>query len=229
MRVFSLIVGGLCALTAVAPAQEGKIPESQSEKISYAIGSRIGMGLKRDGVELDVNQLLAGVVDAYSEKELKLTDEQMMEVMEAFQKTMQAKSQQESSAKGEMNLGEGKAFLESNGKKDGVTTTTSGLQYEVLTTGKGPKPTKEDKIKAHYHGTLIDGTVFDSSVDRGEPVSFPVSGVISGWTEALQLMPVGSKWRLYIPSNLAYGDRGAGPMIGPNATLIFDVELLEIE
>jgi len=123
----------------------------------------------------------------------------------------------------------GLKFLAENKVKPGVVTLPDGLQYEILKAGDGPKPTLNSKVKTHYHGTLIDGTVFDSSVDRGEPISFPVSGVIKGWTEALQLMPVGSKWRLFIPSELAYGDRGAGPKIGPGSTLVFDVELLAIE
>ncbi|MFM9053078.1 MAG: FKBP-type peptidyl-prolyl cis-trans isomerase, partial [Bacteroidota bacterium] len=126
------------------------------------------------------------------------------------------------------NSAESKKFLENNKKKNGVTTTASGLQYEVIKQGTGPKPTAEDTVRTHYHGTLIDGTVFDSSVERGEPAEFPVGAVIKGWTEALQLMPVGSKYRLYIPSDLAYGERSAGPKIGPGSTLIFDVELLEI-
>ena len=147
-----------------------------------------------------------------------------------FQEEMQAKMAATAEAEGGDNLKAGQDFLAANGKKEGIVTTPSGLQYEVVTMGDGVKPTTEDKITAHYHGTLIDGTIFDSSVDRGQPASFPVSGVIKGWTEALQLMPVGSKFKLYIPSELAYGanPRPGGP-IGPNAALIFDVELLSID
>lgn len=136
--------------------------------------------------------------------------------------------QKQASVKGDANRKAGEKFLEENKKRPTVVTTASGLQYEVLKMGDGPKPADTSRVKTHYHGTLIDGTVFDSSVDRGEPVEFPVNGVIKGWQEALQLMPVGSKFRLYIPSDIAYGDRAAGPEIGPNSTLIFDVELLEI-
>ena len=128
----------------------------------------------------------------------------------------------------EEKIDEGRKFLEENSKKEGVITLASGLQYEVITNGSGDKPKLEDNVTTHYHGTLIDGTVFDSSVDRGEPASFPVGGVIKGWTEALQLMSVGSKWKLYVPYDLAYGERGAGPQIGPYSTLIFEVELLSI-
>ena len=137
---------------------------------------------------------------------------------------MQEKQAQQAKAQSKI----GEIFLAENAKKDGITVTESGLQYEIITTGTGTKPTAQSRVKTHYHGTLIDGTVFDSSVQRGEPIDFPVGGVIAGWTEALQLMPVGSKWRLYIPHNLAYGERGAGPTIAPYSALIFDVELLDI-
>ena len=230
MRSHTILLAALCAFApAAAFAQEGKAPETTNEKVSYAIGSRIGAGLKRDGVEIDGKQLLAGIEDAFAGGELKLTEEQMMQVMTEFQQKLQTKMQAEAAVSGGKNMEEGKAFLETNGKKEGLTTTASGLQYQVLTAGDGPKPKLTDKISAHYHGTLIDGKVFDSSVERGQPASFPVSGVIPGWTEALQMMPVGSKWRLFIPSPLADGERGAGADIGPNATLVFDVELLSIE
>ena len=143
-------------------------------------------------------------------------------------KIIQGQMQQEQAAKAKELGGEGAEFLEENAKKDGVTVLESGLQYTVITAGDGEKPTKNSTVRTHYHGTLIDGTVFDSSVNRGQPAEFPVSGVIAGWTEALQLMPVGSKWRLFVPYNLAYGERGAGGAIGPYATLIFEVELLAI-
>jgi FKBP-type peptidyl-prolyl cis-trans isomerase FklB len=225
MRSQFILTTVLCAVTPLAFAQEAaKAPETTTAKVSYAIGSRIGTGLKRDGVEIDSKELLAGIVDGYAGGALKMTEEQMMQVMTEFQQQMQAKMQVESAAAGQKNMEEGKAFLEANGKKEGVVTTASGLQYQILTKGDGPKPKLENKISAHYHGTLTDGTVFDSSIERGEPASFPVQGVIPGWTEAL-----GSKWRLFVPSALAYGERGAGADIGPNATLIFDVELLKIE
>jgi FKBP-type peptidyl-prolyl cis-trans isomerase len=219
-------------MTPIAVAQEkaAAAPETVAQKVSYVIGTRIGAGLKRDGIDLDTKQLFDGLTDGFAGKELKMTEEQMATVMGEFQKTMQEKAAAEAAQSGVKNLKEGQDFLAGNGKKEGVVTTESGLQYQVLTKGDGPMPTLNDKIKAHYHGTLVDGTVFDSSVQRGEPVSFPVSGVIKGWTEALQLMPVGSKWRIFVPSDLAYGanPRPGGP-IGPNAALIFDVELLGIE
>lgn len=199
------------------------------QKASYAIGTRIGMNLKRDAVQLDVDQFVAGLTDGFEGKELAMTEEQMQEVMMALQQKVQAAQQAEMAEAGAANIEAAKKFLEDNGKVEGVVTTDSGLQYQVITTGDGPKPTKEDTIEAHYHGTLIDGTVFDSSVQRGQPAKFPVGGVIPGWTEALQLMPVGSKWKLFIPSELAYGDRGAGDRIGPNSALVFEVELLSIE
>jgi FKBP-type peptidyl-prolyl cis-trans isomerase len=154
-------------------------------------------------------------------------EEGLMTVEEADQ-VIRRYFEAEGEREGQENLENGNAFLEKNKAREGVVTTPSGLQYEILTEGEGPKPTAEDQVRAHYHGTLIDGTVFDSSVDRGEPAVFALNQVIPGWTEALQLMPVGSKWKIYLPSDLAYGERGGGPTIGPNSTLIFEVELLEI-
>ena len=149
--------------------------------------------------------------------------------MAALEKGLQAKQEKASAGMAEKNAAAGAEFLASNRKREGVTTTPSGLQYEVLNKGDGPTPKRDEKVKVHYHGTLIDGTVFDSSVQRNEPITFGVTDVIPGWTEALQLMPVGSKWKLFIPSGLAYREAGKGPVIGPNATLVFEVELLGIE
>lgn len=157
-----------------------------------------------------------------------MTENEVKEVMTAFQKGLAAKQAEKMKVIGEKNSKEGETFLAENKKKEGVKTTASGLQYKVITPGKGPMPKDTDTVSVNYRGTLIDGTEFDSSYKRGEAVSFPVNGVIKGWTEALQMMKVGSKWQLFIPSNLAYGDRGAGGQIGPNATLIFEVELLSI-
>ncbi len=222
---YLLVSLALAGLPGGASAQDAAAGADMADKVSYVIGTNIGRNLQRDGIEIQMEQLMAGLKDAFEGNELKLSEEEMQQVMAAFQQ----KLQQKASEAGVKNMEDGKTFLETNGKKEGVVTTDSGLQYLVLTKGEGALPKTTDTIKAHYHGTLIDGTVFDSSVQRGEPATFPVGGVIPGWTEALQLMPLGSKWRLFIPSSLAYGERGAGAQIGPHSTLIFDVELLGIE
>ena len=193
------------------------------EKVSYALGMSLGHSLINSGVKkVDVEKLMKGINDVMHGAKLELTvEEAQIAINEYFQK------QQEQAAA--VNIAEGKEFLENNAKRPEVTTTESGLQYEVLTMGEGEKPAATDKVTVHYHGTLLDGTVFDSSVRRGQPATFGVNQVISGWVEALQLMPVGSKWKLFIPSQLAYGPHGAGEHIGPHATLIFEVELLAIE
>ncbi|MCP4123097.1 MAG: FKBP-type peptidyl-prolyl cis-trans isomerase [Bacteroidetes bacterium] len=192
-------------------------------RASYSLGVLMAQNLKKDGMtDIDVDALAAAVNDVLKENELKIDEQTAQSEWQSF---MQGKME----AKGGEATEAGKKFLEENSTKEGVVVLPSGLQYKILKEGDGPKPGPSSTVKTHYHGTLIDGTVFDSSVDRGEPISFPVNGVIKGWTEALQLMPVGSKWQLYIPSDLAYGPRGAGGAIGPNSTLIFDVELLGIE
>lgn len=198
------------------------------QRLSYSIGVDIGKTLKRQDLDLDSKALAAGLSDSLAGKTV-LTDEEMQEVMTAFQREMMSKMQAKQSAEAAENLKAGKAFLAENAKKDGVKVLPSGLQYEVLKSGQGKTPTATDTVQVHYHGTLIDGTVFDSSVQRGEPVSFPVDGVIPGWTEALQMMKEGDKWRLVIPPDLAYGERGAGGRIGPNSTLVFEVELLAVQ
>jgi FKBP-type peptidyl-prolyl cis-trans isomerase len=224
------------AAKPASPAVAGEPPrpldsqlDSQQAKVSYILGSNIGKNIKRDDLDLDLEALAAGIKDAVAGNKSRLSDEETKAAMEKFEKEMQAKQEKSGADKGEKNGAEGKEFLAKNGKRQGVSTTASGLQYEVLKKGDGPKPKATDTVKVHYHGTLIDGTVFDSSVERGEPATFGVNQVIPGWIEALQLMPVGSKWKLFIPSQLAYGERGAGNEIGPNSTLIFEVELLGIE
>ncbi len=193
------------------------------DSVSYGIGNTIGRNLKKDGLDsIDVDLLSKGIHDAFEDKEAMITPEAAQTVIQSYVSGIQAKKQ-------EANVANGKKFLEENGKKPGVVTLPSGLQYQVMKEGTGPKPGPEDEVTTHYHGTLLNGKVFDSSVDRGQPVSFAVNGVIPGWTEALQLMPVGSKWKLFVPSNLAYGERGAGGDIGPNETLIFEVELISIK
>lgn len=197
--------------------------QNEKEKLSYCLGANIGMSLQSQGLEdLDVKNFTEALNDVLSKAELKINAEEINNYLQAYFGKIQQEQQNKA-------LEEGKNFLESNKKKAGVTTLESGLQYEVLTEGKGAKPMASDTVTTHYHGTLISGEVFDSSVERGQPASFPVNGVIAGWVEALQLMAVGSKWRLFVPSNLAYGERGAGQKIGPHTTLIFEVELISID
>ena len=198
------------------------------QRTSYAIGLDIATNLKAREIDLDAKALAAGIADALADKPA-LKPEEMREVLMKLQQEMMAKGETKNKADSEKNLKAGDAFLAENGKKEGVKTTASGLQYKVLKSGSGASPKKSDLVKVHYHGTLIDGKVFDSSVQRGEPVTFQVDGVIPGWVEALQLMKVGDKWQLCIPAKLAYGPNVPDPLIGPNATLVFEVELLGIE
>lgn len=211
-----------------APAPAPDAPKTPKEKISYAIGVSMGSQLKDVLDDIDLNVLFGAVKDVTGGKP-KMADAEIREVMQAFMKDMQAKMGDKAKKAGEKNIKDGEAFLAENGKKEGVKTTASGLQYKVIKEGEGEIPKLIDTVSTHYKGTLLDGTEFDSSYSRNEPVSFPVKGVIPGWTEALQLMKVGSKWQLFIPSKLAYGENGAGGKIGPNATLIFDIELLSIK
>jgi len=199
--------------------------DSLTQRLSYIVGENLAHQLKNDGLELDAEVVALAVKDVMSGQASRLTDDEKRSAVEQVQQESQAR-QMAAHAK---NKAEGEAYLADNAKKDGVTTTASGLQYKSLVTGSGAKPTTSDRVKVHYRGTLIDGTIFDSSYDRGEPIVFPVTGVIAGWVEGLQLMNVGSKFELTIPSNLAYGANGSGPVIGPDATLVFEVELLDIE
>ncbi|WP_096086463.1 FKBP-type peptidyl-prolyl cis-trans isomerase [Agaribacterium haliotis] len=195
------------------------------KKVSYGIGLQMGQQLAAnpfDGVDLDA--LAQGIKDIFEGKELAVPHEELDAAFKEINERMTAKKAEQAKVAG----AEGEAFLAENAKKDGITVTDSGLQYEILVQGEGETPSASSTVKTHYHGTLIDGSVFDSSVERGQPAEFPVGGVIAGWTEALQLMPVGSKYRLYIPHNLAYGERGAGAQIAPFSALVFEVELLEI-
>jgi FKBP-type peptidyl-prolyl cis-trans isomerase FklB len=227
MKNSLLITGVVVTMTLFQSCDESSKKQmdmtNENDKLSYSLGVNIGANMKAEGFsELNFDAFTQAIEDVYAEKALQLTEEEAGKIVQAyFQKKQEA--QMEESVKA------GKDFLAQNKMQEGVVELPSGLQYKVLVEGNGPKPTFESTVKTHYHGTLIDGTVFDSSVQRGEPISFPVGGVIRGWTEALQLMSVGSKWMLYIPSDLAYGPRGAGGVIGPNATLIFEVELLAIE
>ncbi|MEA2059072.1 MAG: FKBP-type peptidyl-prolyl cis-trans isomerase [Thermodesulfobacteriota bacterium] len=201
--------------------------KTEKEKVSYALGINIGTNLKRD-VDVDIDAFFKGIKDSQEGKSL-MTEEEMKDTMMAFQQEMQQKKMQQMKEVAEKNKKEGTAFLAENKKKEGVKTLESGLQYKVIKKGTGDIPTADDTVECNYKGSTIDGKVFDSSYKRGKPASFQVGGVIKGWTDALQLMPVGSKWELYIPSDLAYGDRGAGKAIEPGSTLVFEVELLGIQ
>jgi FKBP-type peptidyl-prolyl cis-trans isomerase FklB len=199
------------------------------EKFSYALGMRMGMNFKKQGVEVDPAILQRGLKDALAGGKTLLTEEQVQSTLMEVQNEMRQKQMAALQAEGEANKKAGEEFLAANKAKEGVVALPSGLQYKILTQGTGPKPTATDIVECNYRGTLIDGKEFDSSAKTGKPVTFQLNGVIKGWTEALQLMPVGSKWQLFIPSNLAYGDRGAPPEIGPGSTLIFEVELVSIK
>lgn len=216
------------AATGGAPASSAALDTSE-RRLSYGIGYGMGQRMNADSVPIEADAFTAGLKDALSGAEAQLTQEQISAEMQAFQAEAAAKAQAERAKAAEENAAAGAAFLADNGKRDGVVTTESGLQYEVIEAGSGAKPTDKDTVEVHYRGTLIDGTEFDSSYGRGQTVKFGVTQVIPGWTEALQLMPAGSKWKLAIPGDLAYGPAGAGGgMIGPNATLLFDVELVSI-
>lgn len=192
------------------------------DKVSYALGLSLGNNLKNNGIDqLDYEKLAKGIADVLEGNPTEISAKDAQTIISDYFQTLQEKT-----SAGALN--EGKMFLAENGKRNEVITLASGLQYEIITAANGPKPKASDKVKVHYHGTLINGTVFDSSVSRGEPATFGVTQVISGWVEALQLMPVGSKWKLFIPSNLAYGAQGAGQQIGPHTTLVFEVELIAI-
>ncbi|MDZ4289410.1 MAG: FKBP-type peptidyl-prolyl cis-trans isomerase [Prosthecobacter sp.] len=222
---------GKSAGAAAAPATSAPM-----DKVSYFIGSQIGgniaQNFKGQGIEIDLDNFLQAVRDQFEGKPGKFKQEELTAAMEAFESVMKAKQadmEKVNAAKAGEVKAAGAKFLADNGKREGVTTTASGLQYEVLKKGEGPKPVPTDRVNVHYHGTLLNGKVFDSSVQRGEPITFGVQEVIKGWTEGLQLMTVGSKFKFFIPADLAYGDKGAGADIGPGEALVFEVELLKIE
>ncbi|HHQ14058.1 MAG TPA: FKBP-type peptidyl-prolyl cis-trans isomerase [Chromatiales bacterium] len=238
MRLIFLMTLMLSAASATAAQAQDATPlETEQQQLSYTFGLNVGSNMARDNITVDPDAFLAGLMDALNGNPPQLSQEQMSTVIQAFQTRLQARQQEQQAkmaermaAAGAQAKSDGAAFLASNGKRKGVTTTASGLQYEVLEAGKAdaPKPKATDTVTVHYTGKLVDGTVFDSSVERGTPASFPLNGVIPGWTEGLQLMPVGSKYRLFIPYELAYGEQGRPPTIPPFSTLIFDVELLKI-
>lgn len=214
----------LCLVSQVY-AEEKQVLKNQKDKMSYIIGVDIGNNLKKQAIDIDANILTKGIKDALAGSKSLLTEQEIRDTLAVFQKEMAAKKEEAS----KKNKKEGEVFLAENKKKDGVKTLPSGLQYKVIKAGTGKKPKSTDTVTTHYRGTLIDGREFDSSYRRGQPVSFQVSGVIPGWTEALQLMEEGAKWQLFIPPNLGYGEQGTGGMIGPNATLIFEIELISIQ
>jgi FKBP-type peptidyl-prolyl cis-trans isomerase FklB len=202
---------------------------TQKDRFSYALGMDLGTNLRKQSVPVDPNILARGMKDALAGGKTALTDDQAKAALTEVQNDLRKKHEEQAQQAGEANKKEGEAFLAANKSKDGVVALPSGLQYKILTQGTGPKPAASDSVVCNYRGTLLNGTEFDSSYKRGQPATFPVSGVIKGWTEALQLMPVGSKWQLFIPSDLAYGERAPGPEIAPDSTLIFEVELLSIQ
>jgi FKBP-type peptidyl-prolyl cis-trans isomerase FklB len=228
--IFRLIAAALFVLMAgSAGAQDVPALKDQKEKISYIIGMDIGTNFKRQSIDIDPDILGRGIKDGLSGAKPLLPEQEAKEVLAAFEKAMRAKQEESRKAIGEKNKKEGEVFLAENKAKEGVKTAPSGLQYKVIKPGTGKKPQATDTVTVHYRGTLADGTEFDSSYRRGKPATFPVSGVIPGWTEALQLMEEGAKWQVVIPSKLAYGEQGSGQAIGPNATLIFEVELISIQ
>ena len=217
---FALVAIFLCGCAATP----SKLT-TQKQRISYVVGYRIGENLKNERMDIDSKALLLAINDAESGRPARLSSDQMRAAVLAYQHKREA----DQATLAQRNLAAGTKFLAANAKKPGVVTLPSGLQYKVITEGKGPRPNVSDTVVANYRGLLIDGTEFDSSYKRGKPATFPLTGVIQGWQQALQLMPVGSKWRVYIPANLAYGAGGVGIVIGPNETLIFDIELLKIK
>lgn len=223
------------AATAAAPAKQADATAltTRKDKFSYALGMNYGAGLgtnlKKQSVDIDPALAAQGFKDGLSGAKTRMTEEEAKAVLKEVGEEVQKAQKEKAAQAGAANKSEGDAFLAANKAKEGVVTLPSGLEYKILKEGAGPKPTANDTVVCNYKGTLINGTEFDSSYKRGQPATFPVSGVIKGWTEALQLMPVGSKWQLFIPANLAYGERGAGADIGPDATLIFEVELLSIQ
>lgn len=230
MKYAAFAVLGLSLVACEGITQNKAELRTTQDSVSYIIGASIGRNLKAQKVEVSPQQLARGLQDALDTgTTLLISDEQAQRIMKAFEDKRSAQQQEEAQAASRVHRKEAEAFLEANKTKEGVKVTPSGLQYKVLKMGTGPKPRKDQIVTVHYRGTTIDGKEFDSSYKRGEPTSFGVGQVIAGWTEALQMMPKGSKWELYIPPDLAYGDRGAGDVIPPGAALIFEVELLDIK
>lgn len=221
------LLAAFAAGPAVAQQKVTKL-DTEKQKVSYMVGMMFGQQLGSIKDEIDPAIVAQAMSTSVAGGNLLMTQEEAQQVSQEFSRKMQGKMEAERKAAADTNKAEGDKFLAGNKGKPGVKTTASGLQYQIVSEGRGPKPTANDTVRVHYTGTLLDGTKFDSSVDRGQPAEFPLSGVIPGWTEGLQLMPVGSKFKFWIPANLAYGEQGTPGPIGPNQTLVFDVELLEI-
>jgi FKBP-type peptidyl-prolyl cis-trans isomerase len=229
MRWMLTMVMAMSVLPAFAAAQDAPALKTEKDKLSYAMGLDLGTQLKSRSVDIDPDVFARALKDALSGAKTLMTDAEAKAVITELQKAMLVKQAAEAKAVGDKNMKEGAAFMAANKTKEGVVTLASGVQYKVLSPGSGKQPTLEDTVVCQYRGTLIDGKEFDSSYKRGQPATFPLKNVIKGWTEVLQLMPVGSKWQVVIPPALAYGERGAGADIGPNATLIFEIELVAIK
>jgi FKBP-type peptidyl-prolyl cis-trans isomerase FklB len=229
MKVRGWAMLALVLFAGRAYGEEAVVLKTQKDKQSYGLGMNIGKNLQKEGFDIDAELLVKGIRDVLSGGASLMNEEEYLATMGAVQRELMEKQKENARKAAEKNRAEGTAFLEANAKKEGVVTLPSGLQYKVLKSGTGKTPKLTDTVETHYRGTLIDGTEFDSSYKRGKTATFPVNGVIPGWTEALQKMKEGDKWQLFVPSKLAYGERGAGREIGPNATLLFEVELIAVK
>jgi FKBP-type peptidyl-prolyl cis-trans isomerase len=229
MRFVAIVLIGMLVMAGQVYGADESALKSDKDKLSYTFGANFGKSLRQQEIEINTEIFIKGMKDGLSGEKMLLTDQEMKETMTSFQKEMAAKQAEKRKALGEKNKKEGEVFLAANKSKEGVKTLPSGLQYKVITEGTGKTPKATDSVVTNYRGTLIDGTEFDSSYQRKAPATFKVTGVIKGWTEALQLMKEGSKWQLFVPSELAYGERGAGPNIGPNAVLVFEIELISVK
>jgi FKBP-type peptidyl-prolyl cis-trans isomerase FklB len=229
MRQIWVAILGIGLFVCGAGAQDQPVLKTQKDKISYAIGLEMGKGVKDQGFDVDPAVVAMGIKDALAGGKALLTDEEFRKIIGDVQEEMKQKQMQEMEEAATQNKKDGDAFLAENTKKAGVVTLPSGLQYKIITAGQGKKPSETDTVLCNYKGTFLDGTEFDSSAQAGKPVPFELKGIIPGFKEALMLMPIGSKWQIFVPSNLAYGERGAGNVIGPNSTLIFEIELVSIQ
>jgi FKBP-type peptidyl-prolyl cis-trans isomerase FklB len=229
MKTSLMIMSGILLLVTQVYGQEGLVLKDQKDKVSYAIGVDIANSLRRQSIEVNPDVLVQGIKDNLLKRKTLLSEQEMRDVLTVFQREMLTKQGELRKEIGEKNRKEGQAFLTANKQKSGIMVRPSGLQYKELQAGTGQTPKATDTVVAHYRGMLIDGTEFDSSYRRGAPTNFQVTGVIPGWTEALQLMKVGAKWQIFVPTELAYGERGVGDVIPPNAALIFEIELLGVK